>query len=325
AVLSQHFGDLEDEACTEVYKKSAEHISALFGFKPDITVSDMHPAYFSSKLSDELYGLSSIKVQHHHAHIASVMAEHNLSSVLGFAFDGTGYGENGEVWGGEALLCSGKSYKRIAHLKTVKMCGGDELSKNAAESLACYLLAGGVSVPESIMPKGDAELVAAAIKNNINCVYSSSCGRLFDAVCALLGFGDYNHYEGQCAISLENAAAMAIKKGTIAYPLSLEYNGDELDTVKLVCDIKKVHEEGIDAYSLALGFHHALAEGILKVALSQSEAKIALSGGTFNNRILTLLLKEKLTQNKFSVYLNEKVPSGDGGIALGQLFVAGKE
>lgn len=325
AVLSQHFGDLEDEACTEVYKKSAEHISALFGFKPDITVSDMHPSYFSSKLSDELYGLSSIKVQHHHAHIASVMAEHNLSSVLGFAFDGTGYGENGEVWGGEALLCCGKDYKRIAHLKTVKMCGGDELSKNAAESLACYLLAGGSSIPESVMPKGDAELIGAAIKNNINCVYSSSCGRLFDAVCALLGFGNYNYYEGQCAIALENAAAKAIKKYLSPYPLDLEYNGDELDTVKLICDIKKAYEEGADAHSLALGFHHALANGILKVATSQNEPKIALSGGTFNNRILTLLLKEKLTENKFSVYLNEKVPSGDGGIALGQLFVAGKE
>ena len=205
------------------------------------------------------------------------------------------------------------------------MCGGDELSKNAAESLVCYLLAGGSSVPESVMPKGDVELIAAAIKNNIHCVYSSSCGRLFDAVCALLGFGNYNHYEGQCAIALENAAAAAIKKGSIAYPLNLEYNDDELDTVKLVCDIKKAHEEGADAHSLALGFHHALANGILKVATSQNEPKIALSGGTFNNRILTLILKEKLENEGFKVYVNEKVPSGDGGIALGQLFIAGKE
>ncbi len=325
AVLSQHFGDLEDNGCTEVYQKSAEHISALFGFKPDVTVCDMHPAYFSSELSKKLYGMASVKVQHHHAHIASVMAEHALDSVLGFAFDGTGYGEKGEVWGGEALYCKGKNYKRVAHLKTVKMCGGDELSKNAAESLACYLIAGGMDIPEYVMQKNDAEIVAAAIKNNINCVSSSSCGRLFDAVCCLLGFGNYNFYEGQCAIALENAASIAAEKGIVAYPLDLEYNKDELDTVKLIKDIVKAKESGADIYALALGFHIALADGITKIAKAQNIKEIALSGGTFNNRVLTLILKEKLENEGFKVYINEKVPSGDGGIALGQLFIAGKE
>ena len=325
AVLSQHFGDLEDDGCAEVYKKSAEHISALFGFKPDITVCDMHPSYYSSELSKTLYGMASVKVQHHHAHIASVMAEHNLESVLGFAFDGTGYGENGEVWGGEALYCEGKTYKRIAHLKTVKMCGGDELSKNAAESLACFLIAGGMDIPEYVMQKSDAEIVKAAIKNNINCVNSSSCGRLFDAVCCLLGFGNYNYYEGQCAVALENAASFATENGIVAYPLDLEYNEDELDTVKLIKDIVKAKENGADVYSLALGFHIALADGIKKIAKAQKVKEIALSGGTFNNRILTLILKEKLENEGFKVYMNEKVPSGDGGIALGQLFIAGKE
>ncbi len=325
AVLSQHFGDLEDDGCAEVYKESAKHISKLFGFKPDVTVCDMHPAYYSSALSDELYGMKSIKVQHHHAHIASVMAEHRLESVLGFAFDGTGFGENGEVWGGEVLFCKGKDYKRISHLKTVKMCGGDALSKNAAESLACYLIAGGMDIPEYVMQKSDAEIVAAAIKNNINCVNSSSCGRLFDAVCCLLGFGNYNYYEGQCAVSLENAASIAIKRGAVAYPLDLEYNENELDTVKLIFDILKAKESGADTYSLALGFHIALADGITKIAKAQNIKEIALSGGTFNNRVLTHILKEKLENEGFKVYMNEKVPSGDGGIALGQLFIAGKE
>ncbi|MBO5852820.1 MAG: carbamoyltransferase HypF [Clostridia bacterium] len=325
AVLSQHFGDLEDDGSAEVYKSSAKHISKLFGFKPDLTVCDMHPAYFSSDLSKELYGKEPIKVQHHHAHIASVMAEHNLDSVLGFALDGTGYGENGEVWGGEALYCVDKNYKRIAHLKTVKMCGGDALSKNAAESLACYLVAGGVDIPEDIMNKGDAEIVSAAIKNNINCSNSSSCGRLFDAVCALLGFGNYNYFEGQCAVALENAASIAINKGAIAYPLDLEYNKDELDTVRLIKDIFKAKKDGADPYSLALGFHIALANGLVKIAKSVNYKKIALSGGTFNNRILTSLLKDRLSKLGFEVYINEKVPSGDGGIALGQLFIAGKD
>ena len=325
AVLSQHFGDLEDDGCAEVYKNSAKHISDLFGFSPDITVSDMHPAYFSSKLSEELYGIKSLKVQHHHAHIASVMAEHNLNSVLGFALDGTGYGENGEVWGGEVLYCEGKNYRRVAHLKTVKMCGGDQLSKNAAESLACYMLGSGMQIPEDIMSKEDSEIVSAAIENNINCVMSSSCGRLFDAVCALLGFGNYNYFEGQCAVALENAANTAIKKGTLAYPLNLQYNEDELDTVKLIQDIAKAKENGADPYALALGFHIALVDGLVEIAKRQKTKEIALSGGTFNNRILTRLLKEKLGAEGFRVYMNEKVPSGDGGIALGQLFIAGKE
>ena len=325
AVLSQHFGDLEDDGCAEVYKLSAKHISSLFGFRPDVTVCDMHPAYFSSSLSDELYGMTSVKVQHHHAHIASVMAEHNLNSVLGFALDGTGYGENGEVWGGEALCCEGKNYTRVAHLKSVKMCGGDELSKNAAESLACFLIAGGMDIPEYVMPKDDAEIVAAALKNNINCVSSSSCGRLFDAVCCLLGLGNYNYYEGQCAVAVENAASIAIKNCSVVYPLNLEYNKDELDTVKLIKDILTAKENGADIYSLALGFHHALADGLVSIAKAQNIPKIALSGGTFNNRILTRLLTEKLKEEGFEIYINEKVPSGDGGIALGQLFVAGKE
>lgn len=325
AVLSQHFGDLEDDGCAEVYVNSAKHISALFGFKPDITVCDMHPAYFSSELSEKLYGMTSLKVQHHHAHIASVMAEHNLDSVLGFALDGTGYGENGEIWGGEALLCEGKSYKRVAHLETVRMCGGDELSKNAAESLACFLIAGGMDIPEDIVSKDDAQIISAAIKNSINCVSSSSCGRLFDAVCALLGFGNYNHYEGQCAVALENAASIAIKRGTVAYPLKLEYNKGVLGTVKLVCDVARAKAEGADIYSLALGFHYALADGFVSVAKTQNLRKIALSGGTFNNRVLTSYLRKTLSALGFEVYLNEKVPSGDGGIALGQLFIAGKE
>ena len=325
AVLSQHFGDLEDDGCAEVYKVSAKHISKLFGFKPDATVCDMHPAYFSSALSRELYGIKPIMVQHHHAHIASVMAEHSLDAVLGFALDGTGYGENGEVWGGEALYCEGKDYRRIAHLKSVKMCGGDELPKNAAESLACFLIAGGMDIPEYVMPKGETEIVTAAINNNINCVLSSSCGRLFDAVCCLLGFGDYNYYEGQCAVALENAASMAIKKDIFPHPLDLDYNKDELDTVKLIKDIFKAKEKGADIYSLALGFHTALADGLVKIAKAEKINKIALSGGTCNNRVLVSLLNEKLSQDGFEVYMNERVPSGDGGIALGQLFIAGKE
>lgn len=325
AVLSQHFGDLEDDGCAEVFEKSAKHISRLFDFKPDITVCDMHPMYFSSRLSEKLYGQNPLKVQHHHAHIASVMAEHNLDRVLGFALDGTGYGTDGSIWGGEALLCEGSQFKRIAHLKAVQMCGGDELSKNAAEALACYCIAGGIPVPNHALPAEDAAIISAAVKMGINTVESSSCGRLFDAVCCLLGFGNYNEFEGQCAIALENAADYAIKQKAVAYPLELYYNNGILDTVRLVCDMAKAKGRGVGVYSLALGFHFALADGLVKVAKEAKIPKIALSGGTFNNRVLTLYLKKRLQKLGFEVYLNEKVPCGDGGIALGQLYIAGRK
>ena len=159
----------------------------------------------------------------------------------------------------------------------------------------------------------------------LNTFEYSGAGRLFDAVCALLGFGNYNHFEGECAIALENAAETARKRGTVAYPLDLVYNDGVLDTVKLLCDIAAAQERGVGAHSLALGFHIALAEGIVKVARAEKVQKIALSGGTFNNRILTSFLKKRLTDLGFEVYLNERVPCGDGGIALGQLYLAGKE
>ena len=325
AVLSQHFGDLEDMGCAQVFENSAAHISKLFDFNPDLTVCDMHPKYFSTGLAERLYDKKPLAIQHHHAHIASVMAEHRLDTCLGFALDGTGLGDDGSIWGGEALLCEGKDYRRVAHFKTVTLCGGDEVSKNAGQALACYLAAGGIKPPEQAISPSDAAIITAAVKMKLNTFEYSGAGRLFDAVCALLGFGNYNHFEGECAIALENAAETARKRGTVAYPLDLVYNDGVLDTVKLLCDIAAAQERGVGAHSLALGFHIALAEGIVKVARAEKVQKIALSGGTFNNRILTSFLKKRLTDLGFEVYLNERVPCGDGGIALGQLYLAGKE
>lgn len=325
AVMSQHFGDLENTECVDEYKKAAKHMAKLYDFAPDVCVCDMHPIYFSSGLSHKIFGSEPLTVQHHHAHIASVMAEHSIDRVLGFALDGTGYGTDKTVWGGEALLCDGSDFKRIAHLKAVTLCGGDEISKNAAETLACYLLSAGIPVPKEVLNEADTAILSAAIKMNINCVKSSSCGRLFDAVCCLLGFGDYNHFEGQCAISLENAAAFAIKRKAVAYPLELDYNNGVLDTLGLIRQISDAKNRGVGRYSLALGFHYALADGLVKVAKAEAIKEIALSGGSFNNRILTAYLSRRLKAEGFSVYMNEKVPCGDGGIALGQLYLAGRK
>lgn len=325
AVLSQHFGDLEDVGCARVYEESAAHISKLFDFHPDITACDMHPKYFSTELAERLYGAVPKRIQHHHAHIASVMAEHSLDECLGFALDGTGLGDDGSIWGGEALLCKGGEYKRVAHFKTVTLSGGDEVAKNAGSALTCYLFGTGIRPPQHAISATDAAIVSAAVQMRLNSFEYSGAGRLFDAACALLGFGNYNHFEGECAIALENAASEAISRGTVAYPLEIEYNNGVLNTVKLLCDISAAASRGVGAHSLALGFHIAVAEGLVRIAREQKVKKIALSGGTFNNRILTSYLKKRLTALGFEVYLNERVSCGDGGIALGQLYLAGKE
>ena len=324
-ILSQHFGDLEDDGCAEAFDKAARHISSLFSIPVDATVCDLHPAYFSGRLALYIYPHTPLTVQHHHAHIASVMAEHSLEECIGFAFDGTGYGEDGTVWGGEALICKGAEYTRFAHLASVPLCGGDAVAKNAAEAAVCYLLAGGNKIPGDLMETAEAEIIEAAVRHNINTLPSSSCGRLFDAACAILGLGSYNDYEGQCAVLLENAADKAKKSNTLAYPLNLDYNNGILDTVGLIGQIASAKASGADPCSIALGFHLALAEGIVKVALAAGITDVALSGGTFLNRILLTTATERLTASGFRVYTNQKVPCGDGGLALGQLFIAGRK
>lgn len=324
-ILSQHFGDLEDDGCEQAFLRAAEHMSGLFDFEPDLSVCDLHPLYFSRSLADKLYKQTPVEVQHHHAHVASVMAEHGLSECLGFALDGTGFGSDGSVWGGEVLHCVGSRFERVAHLSSVKLCGGDQVAKNAKEALVCYLLAAGKTVPEEIMPSEDLETVKAALRFNIGTANYSGCGRLFDAVAALLGICDYNHYEGQCAMALEKIATLTQKSGGVAHSLKIGYNDGVLDTVSLIGDIFEAKKQGADVSALALGFHYALAEGIVEIAKALKTSKIALSGGTFNNRILTSYLKKRLLHEGFEVYLNQNVPTGDGGIALGQLFIAGKE
>lgn len=297
AFLSQYFGDLQDKSVFDTYKKNISRFKALHSFDNKKTVCDKHPDYYSSNLFE-----CDMKIQHHKAHIASVIAEHKLSgSVLGFAFDGTGYGDDGAVWGSEVILFDGKSFERKEHLKYTKMLASDEISKNADLALACYL--------------GGNTIVDSAIKNNINTVLSSSMGRLFDAVCALLDICHYNDYEGQCAIALESCA----RKAKNYYKLK-----PTLDPVKILNEINEA-KSNTAKEELALGFHIMLCELILEIAKKYDIHQIALSGGVFNNRILSENCISLLEKNGYLVYINEKVPNGDSGIALGQLYISALE
>lgn len=284
---SQYFGDLENEDCLYAYKSNIERFMHLHSFSPKEIVCDAHPMYYSSQIYP-----ADRKIQHHLAHAYSVIAEHGLKgNVLSFVFDGTGYGDDGAVWGSEVFL----NTKRVEHLEYTKMLGSDEISKNADLCLACY--------------EKSNELVNRAIESNINTVNSSSMGRLFDAVSALLDIKHYNTYEGECATALEKCATSANKAYFINPTLS-------------PCDIiSQIRNANAPKEEIALGFHYMLAELILNTAKKYNVKQVALSGGCFNNSILTSRAIELLEENGFEVYINNIVPCSDQGICVGQAYL----
>ncbi len=308
AYMSQYFGDLENAAAYDVWKRNIKRLGGLLNIEPDIVITDMHPGYFSANYP------SAMRAQHHFAHMASVMAEHGLKgSATGFIFDGTGYGTAGNIWGGEIIGFDG-AFSRIGGLEYTPLLGGDESAKDAGLTLDCYLIAAGLE------PKtANASLIKAALKNNINTVKSSSMGRLFDAVSAMLGICGYNSYEGECAIKLELAAERAKE----AYPLTLPEKGGCWNTKELIRKMIKAAESGADTNSIALGFHAAVANAVCNYAERRGERSIVLSGGVFANRILTEMCIDRLEEKGYNVYINERVPSNDGGLALGQVWIGG--
>jgi hydrogenase maturation protein HypF len=323
AYLSQYFGDLEEYAVTKVYRENLDRMKRLFRIEPSVIACDLHPDYFTTRMAKEL-GKPLFPVQHHHAHIASVMAEHGLSGCIGAAFDGTGHGTDGCVWGGEVLLCKGADYVRSAQLEYVTLCGGDRASKDAGMTALCYLSAAGIEVPGSTTA-----LVQAALKNKVNTFQSSSMGRLFDAVSAVLNIRKENTYEGECAIALENVAARAQNEGIAPYPLEFELNTVnskiKINQIKMVKEVYQAAEKGESTGSLALGFHLAISRMLLRICRilreNGGEHRVALSGGVFSNLLLTQECLRLLKDDGFEVFLNSAVPCNDGGISLGQAWL----
>lgn len=319
--MSQFFGDMDTLENQKLYEDNVSRLEALFRIKPQIVACDMHPLYYTTGFAEryaEKNGLPIIRVQHHHAHVASVMAENDIKgSVIGVSFDGTGYGTDGCIWGGEFFICSGANVKRISHLKYIDMIGGDASVKDARRSAISYIHAFDNGYTDSgdpeqitvdisdiieygrnrLIEQHDSVLIIAALKKRINTVKSSSMGRLFDAVSALLGIKDYNDYEGQCAIMLEDAASFA----------------QRCPGADAACD-------------LALSFHDRITEMILAQCMKARKTyvtdKVALTGGTFQNKILMEATLKALRSHGFTPYYNISVSPNDGGIALGQAYVA---
>ena len=304
AYMSQYFGDLENADAYNVWRNNMERLGELLRIKPDRIIGDMHPGYFSTRYAN------GEKLQHHYAHMASVMAEHKQKRALGFIFDGTGYGTDGNIWGGEIIRYE-NGFTRIGGLEYTPLLGGDESAKDSALTSECYLIAAGIE-PET----SNAPIIKAAVKNKINTMLSSSMGRLFDAVSAILGICYYNSYEGECAIMLENAAAASDE----AYPLTLPIKEGRWNTATLIRQIYDALSRGADKNSLALGFHMAIVNTVCEYAENQTEKNIVLSGGVFANRILTELCIDRLEGKGYNVYINEQAPTNDGGISLGQAW-----
>jgi hydrogenase maturation protein HypF len=327
AYLSQYFGDMESYSVSQAYQENLTRMEDLFGISPTIIACDLHPQYLTVRLAEKQARSSErkqISIQHHHAHAASVMAEHALTSCIGVVFDGTGYGTDGAVWGGEFLLCNDTAYERRAHLEYVTLSGGDAAAKKATLTAYGYLHAAGETVDNR-----EFLTVQAAIENRINTQKSSSMGRLFDAVSAVLAIKKTNSYEGECAIALENVAAAYQESGGEPYPLHAEITRDGLltlvDQMNLLKEIYFAFQSGADKGALALGFHNAIAEMVFAVCTqirkNSGENTVALSGGVFANRLLTQDCVEHLEQAGFQVFLNSAVPTNDGGISLGQAWL----
>ena len=332
AFMSHHIGDLENYETWDSFAKGIEHFKNLFAIEPSVIAHDLHPEYLSTKYAVGVNGLTKIGVQHHHAHIASCMAEHGLEGpVIGVAFDGLGYGGDGTIWGGEFLVAKFSGYERRAHLRTVPLAGGDRAIREPWRMAVSYLRDALGRDPFSLglpgwnmIPEKKIAIVTSMMERGLNTVQTSSCGRLFDAVASITGLRHETNYEGQAAIELEMAVLEGISG---SYPCEIGSTVPwEIDMrpaiERLVREIQMKTSLGL----MAAKFHNTLVAVIVEVCRRLREADglnlVCLSGGTFQNAYLLERVIPALRARGFAVYLNRKVPTNDGGIALGQAAVA---
>ncbi len=316
AILSQHIGDLENYETLVFFEETLSNLKKLFRVTPRAVAYDLHPGYLSTKFALAVPDLPKIGVQHHHAHIAACMAENGLTGqVIGVAFDGTGYGLDGAIWGGEFLVAGYAGFARRAHLRYVPLAGGDAAVREPWRSAVAYL-GPGASIPG--VPEARVRTVRSMIETVTNTVSTSSCGRLFDAVAAIAGVRREVNFEGQAAIELE---AIADPACTGRYPF--EISGEELDFRPMIESIVRGHEP---PPVIAARFHHTLAAAIhemcVRLRTDTALHRVCLSGGTFQNMLLLGLTVRALEDSGFEVFLHRSVPPNDGGLALGQAAVA---
>ncbi|MBX7547814.1 carbamoyltransferase HypF [Streptomyces sp. tea 10] len=348
AWLSAHVGDMDDLATLTAFERATAHLADLTSVAPRLLVADLHPGYRSAQWAVRAgheRGLPVARVQHHHAHIASAMAEHGLDGsapVIGVAFDGTGYGDDGTVWGGEVLLADYDGYRRLAHLRRVPLPGGDAAVRNPYRMALSHLWAAGLPwSPElpsvRVTTPGERALLERQLARGFNCVPTSSMGRLFDAVSSLTGVCHRVAYEAQAAMELECAALAepgdAAGDGP-AYRFALRPESDApgaplvADAGPVLAAVAAEVLAGIPAGRIARRFHEAVVALVLDMCRAVRQrtgvGTVALSGGVFCNTLLASGCRGALERGGFAVLAHHKVPPNDGGLALGQLIVAAR-
>jgi hydrogenase maturation protein HypF len=331
AILSQHIGDLENYETGYFLEETVEKMKYLFKVLPQAIAYDLHPDYRATRIALASGIEQKFAVQHHHAHIASCMAENHLrGQVIGVAMDGTGLGADGTIWGGEFLLASLASFERRAHLRTVPLPGGDAAIRHPWRMALSYLRDSlGAQIPDDIacfrkVPAAQFKLVDTMLTRRVQTVQTSSCGRLFDAVAAILGMGSEVTFEGQAAIALEMVADIEV---TERYGFDLQ-QGEPLviDLRQTIATIVKEIATDRPVGEISARFHNTLRAAIIEVCCrirdSDGLDRVCLSGGVFQNHLLLGLTAAELRRLGFGVFLHAMVPTNDGGISLGQAVIA---
>src|SRR5215813_1109837 len=339
AFVSHHIGDLENFETLRSFTDGIAHFRRLFDTEPEVVAYDLHPEYLSTKYALELDGVDLAGVQHHHAHIASCLADNGEEGpVIGVAFDGTGFGTDGTIWGGEFLLAGLTGFERAAHLAPVPMPGGAAAIRQPWRMAAAYLDAAYAGEPPAGLTvagrnAGRWRDVVAMARRGVNAPPTSSAGRLFDAVAALVGVRDAINYEGQAAIELEQLADPA-ERGAYRAPVGLGTAGPGGEAGPLRvrgADLVRAAAEDLLAGAappvIAARFHRGVAAAIAEVCAALRERSglgtVALSGGVFQNLLLVGQVVDLLEESGFRVLTHARVPPNDGGISLGQAAVAG--
>ncbi|MFJ4184029.1 carbamoyltransferase HypF [Kitasatospora sp. NPDC089509] len=337
AWLSGHIGDMDDLATLRAFDRAVEQLGTVSGVRPDLLVADRHPGYRSVRHAERTAaGRPLRRVQHHHAHIAAVLAEHGLDGgrpVLGVAFDGTGYGEDGAIWGGEVLLADYDGFRRLAHLGYVPLPGGDAAVRRPYRTALAHLRAAGLPwaaglPPVRACPEEELRLLESQLARGLNCVPTSSMGRLFDAVSSLAGICHRAGYEAQAAIELEAAAVEFGPAAGYDFGLDARRDGWTADPGPVLAGVVADVTAGAPVGLVAARFHTAVADLVRRICAvvrdRHGTGTVALSGGVFANALLSSACARGLGEDGFTVLRHRRVPPNDGGLALGQLMVAGR-
>lgn len=328
AFVGQHIGDLGTRPALDAFRRVQQDLQDLYATTPRLIVHDLHPDYLSSQHARTV-DLPRLAVQHHYAHVLACMADNEAASpVLGIAWDGSGYGPDGTVWGGEFLRVDADGYRRVGHLRLFPLPGGDEAVRQPrrAASGLLYALWGPAAfqqddlAPLAAFSRAQRRILCRILERGLNAPQTSSAGRLFDAVAALAGIRQRSSFEGQAAIELEFAVD---PQERAAYPFPYTADG-LLDWGPLVEALIADVRAGVGTGRIAARFHNGLIEACLAVARAEGIERVALTGGCFQNKFLCQGLAQRLRAEGFCPLVHQRVPPNDGGIALGQLAAAAR-